>query len=92
MQSSGSRVDLSTDDQFLELLCADEDLIRAEFDAIVAAAWPGTPPELPGDKPPAGDSGGCPAASARTAEPRLPSRRQHASTSRRRRQRSPPRR
>jgi hypothetical protein len=28
------------DEQFCELLCADEDLLRAEFDAIIAAEWP----------------------------------------------------
>jgi hypothetical protein len=26
--------------EFLDLICADEELLRAEFDAIVAAAWP----------------------------------------------------
>ena len=33
----------SVDEQFLDLLCSDEDLLRAEFDAIIAAEWP-TPP------------------------------------------------
>ena len=33
----------ATDEQFVELLCADEDLWRAEFDAIIAAEWPGPP-------------------------------------------------
>jgi hypothetical protein len=27
------------DAQFLALMCADEDLLRAEFDAIIAAGW-----------------------------------------------------
>jgi hypothetical protein len=27
----------STDEEFLELLCADQELLRAEFDAIIAA-------------------------------------------------------
>jgi hypothetical protein len=27
------------DAQFLALVCADEELLRAEFDAIIAAAW-----------------------------------------------------
>ena len=30
-------------DAFLELLCADEELLRAEFEAIVAAVWPRPP-------------------------------------------------
>ncbi len=37
----------STDEQHLELLCADEDLVRAEFDAIITAQWPGPPPAEP---------------------------------------------
>jgi hypothetical protein len=37
----------STGEQFLDLLLADEDLVRAEFDAIIAAEWPGPPPEFP---------------------------------------------
>ena len=30
-------------DAFLDLLCADEELVRAEFEAIIAAAWPRPP-------------------------------------------------
>jgi hypothetical protein len=30
-------------DAFLDLLCADEELVRAEFEAIVAAEWPRPP-------------------------------------------------
>ena len=30
-------------DEFLDLLCADEELLRAEFEAIVAAEWPRPP-------------------------------------------------
>ncbi|HEU4547490.1 MAG TPA: hypothetical protein VFR88_14450 [Microlunatus sp.] len=37
----------SAEEQFLDLLLADDDLLRAEFDAIVAAEWPGPPPNLP---------------------------------------------
>jgi len=33
-------------EQFLDLLLADDDLLQAEFDAIIAAEWPG-PPNLP---------------------------------------------
>jgi hypothetical protein len=36
-----------TTDEFLEMLLADEDLLRAEFDAIIAAAWPSLPPVEP---------------------------------------------
>ncbi|WP_205739801.1 J domain-containing protein [Georgenia sp. SYP-B2076] len=35
-------------DEFLELICSDAELLRAEFDAIVAAEWPArTPPSAP---------------------------------------------
>jgi hypothetical protein len=36
-----------TAEEFIELLCADEELLRAEFDAIIAAEWPGPPPADP---------------------------------------------
>jgi hypothetical protein len=32
-----------SDQQFLDLICYDQDLLEAEFDAIIAAEWP-TPP------------------------------------------------
>ena len=34
----------TVDEQFLGLMCSDEDLLRAEFDAIIAAEWPSPPP------------------------------------------------
>jgi hypothetical protein len=34
----------TTDEQFLDLVCADDELLRAEFDAIIAAEWPTPPP------------------------------------------------
>lgn len=39
-----------TTDEFLDLVCADEDLLRAEFDAIIDATWsppPARPPASP---------------------------------------------
>ena len=44
------------DEEFLELMCADEDLLRAEFDAIIAREWSGTPP--PADLPAASSGTG----------------------------------
>lgn len=38
--------DRRIDDEFLELVCSDEDLLAAEFEAIIAANWPG-PPSAP---------------------------------------------
>jgi len=39
-------------DGFLELICSDPDLVRAEFDAIVAAGWP-EDPRVPAARRPA---------------------------------------
>jgi len=33
----------ATDEDFLNLICADEEFLRAEFDAIIAVGWPQTP-------------------------------------------------
>lgn len=35
------------DEQFVELVCSDNELLRAEFEAIVAAEWPTPPPPCP---------------------------------------------
>jgi len=56
---SGSR---TVDEQFLDLICSDQDLLAAEFDAIIAAEWPVPPVSLPrreaaGRKPERGRSG-----------------------------------
>jgi hypothetical protein len=37
----------TVDEQFLALMCSDADLLRAEFDAIIAAEWPSPPPRTP---------------------------------------------
>lgn len=34
----------SIEEEFLELVCADEELLRAEFDAIIAQEWPSSRP------------------------------------------------
>ena len=78
----------TTDTDFVDLVLADEDLLRAEFEAIIAAAWQEPPrprrpaPPGPDDQPVPGAVAGPlyrtpPAAS-------VPSRRRHC------RQRSPP--
>lgn len=43
-------VEVDTDEAFFELVCADDDLLRAEFEAIVAASWVG-PPDRPAPVP-----------------------------------------
>lgn len=40
-------IERSVDERFLDLLCSDTELVRAEFDAIIAAEWPDPPsPEI----------------------------------------------
>jgi len=34
-------------EQFLDLICSDDELVQAEFDAIIAAEWPSLPPHRP---------------------------------------------
>ena len=40
---------LAAEEEFLAIVCSDEDLVRAEFDAIIAAEWPSLPPDTPDD-------------------------------------------
>jgi hypothetical protein len=54
----------AVDEEFLELVCADEELLRAEFDAIIAQEWASTPP--PADPPTAAPR---PTPPARAREP-----------------------
>jgi hypothetical protein len=46
--------ELAVDEEFLELMCADEELLRAEFDAIIAQEWASRPPPA---EPPAASPG-----------------------------------
>jgi len=47
------------DEAFTDLISGDEDLVRAEFDALIAASWqqppPPPPPAPPGFDPPGSD-------------------------------------
>ena len=38
-------------DEFVDVICADPDLLRTEFEAIIAASWSGTLPPQRGDVP-----------------------------------------
>lgn len=51
-----------TNEQFLEMLCADDELLQIEFDAIIAAEWRGPTPPRPVDHP---DSASGPRSGAR---------------------------
>jgi hypothetical protein len=75
--------------RFLDIVCADEELTRAEFDEIISAGWDTpTPPRRPtsGGFPP----GNGPAGSTRAGTASLPRGRQVVPPAMRR-QRSPPR-
>jgi hypothetical protein len=78
------------DEEFLELMCADEELLRAEFDAIIAQEWAGS---LPPADPPAASAGIGPGPRRRRL-PRggqtPPRRPRHPGDDGWRRQRSPP--
>jgi hypothetical protein len=45
----------SVEEEFLALLCSDEELLRAEFEEIIAAEWPSPPPDATGATDRAGD-------------------------------------
>jgi len=42
--SEGVRPDPRIDEQFIDIICADDALMQAEFEAIVAAEWAMSPP------------------------------------------------
>jgi len=88
---TGSRTASRVRDEFVELICNDDELVRAEFDAIVAASWDTAPPAgrppavpFPASRPP-----GWPVPSARDLAPVPPGRSQRLAR-RWNRQRSPP--
>jgi hypothetical protein len=88
-RTDGSTATLGTDEQFLERVYADEDLLRAEFDAIIAAEWPSPPPVEPGSA----GADGRPDRAERRGDigALLPPRGPHTAIGARARQRSPPR-
>ena len=51
---TGDRAAQTVDEQFYDLICADADLVAAEFEAIIAAEWP----EPPARRPRRRDAGG----------------------------------
>jgi hypothetical protein len=48
--TTGETAARRVDDQFLDLICTDADLLRAEFEAIIAAEWPSPPANPPGHR------------------------------------------
>jgi hypothetical protein len=50
MATPAVRADTGThaeDERFWVLVCSDVDLLRAEFDEIIATGWPASPPPTP---------------------------------------------
>jgi hypothetical protein len=90
LHTSDFDVTPTTDEQFLELLCANEDLLRDEFDAIIAAEWPSPPPAEPdhGTRAKRGPRRGRHRREANAT--RLPNQPRHPGIGRWARQRSPP--
>lgn len=54
--ATGVRGDVArgNDEQFLDLICSDDQFVQAEFDAIIAAEWPSPPPAGPRRDTPGG--------------------------------------
>jgi hypothetical protein len=88
---TGGSLARTIDEQFVALICSDEELLRAEFDAIIAADWPSPPTDAPGrgaaDRR-RGSSAGPHRVAARVAG--LASRPRHPGLGGGARQRSPP--
>jgi hypothetical protein len=80
----------TVDEQFYDLICADADLVAAEFDAIVAAEWPETPGRTPRHRDDDGyrASGGAPRAA--TGSPGLAPPARDGDLDRSARERAPP--
>jgi hypothetical protein len=47
----------AVEEEFWALMCEDEELLRAEFEAIVSAAWPDPPDPPPAPTPPTDPAG-----------------------------------
>jgi len=79
----------AVDEAFLDLVCSDEEWLRAEFDAMVAAEWGSVqrPPPRPDSPTPPPRPPGCSTVEAR---PIRPAGRERALVRRVARQRGPP--
>ena len=77
----------ATGQAFVDLVCADDELMRAEFDALIAASWP-TPPPVPPVPPRRSAPWPCGLADGQREAARPPIH--HIPDTRWRRQRAPP--
>jgi hypothetical protein len=81
---------LTSAEEFLALVCSDEQLLRAEFDAIIAAEWPDLPPAEPGRGDAAGRLPGTARRRRLVSDPRRADRLRRPGVGGWARQRSPP--
>ncbi len=81
---------LTAEEEFLAIVCSDEDLLRAEFEAILAAEWPSLPPDPPADDAAVERPPGPARRQPRGSQARLPTRARHPGIDRWSQQRSPP--
>ncbi len=81
---------LADDEEFLAIVCSDEDLLRAEFEALIAAEWPSPPPDTPADDAAVERPPGPARRQPRGGQARLPNRARHPGIGAWSRQRSPP--
>jgi len=79
----------TTDDAFLDIICHDEELLRAEFDALVAASWDEPPPSPPPAGPRPAENPAPRPTTRTTIEEEVPFESHHPAPAGRR-QRSPP--
>jgi hypothetical protein len=52
--------DRGFDEAFTDLISGDDELVRTEFDALMAASWPAPPPAPPPPEPPVRSGDGDP--------------------------------
>jgi len=81
----------SLEEEFLDLVCADEELLRAEFDAIIAQEWGGRRPPPARPRAAGGTGGPHPRHTAWRGSSPSQRRPRHPGAGGWRRQRSPPR-
>jgi hypothetical protein len=81
---------LAAEEEFLAIVYADEDLLQAEFDAIIAAEWPSPAPDTPADDDAGERSPGRARRQPKGDQARLPNRARHPGIGGWSRQRSPP--
>jgi hypothetical protein len=85
-----TRPDPATAADFLSIVLSDDELVRAEFDAIVADQWPDDPPPSRGDENQRGGAWVRPDPDAGSVRAPSPARYRNAPIDRWWRQRSPP--